>query len=159
MNAPQRQPLPSPPDGRQAMLAFQALVAANRDLAEAVGRVADVILADEGVTPGERALLLTVRRHRALPIPRLAEHRGVSRQHMRVAVHALVKKGKLELRPNPAHKRSKLVALTPGGIDLVRRIMAREGEVMSRVAARLDPERTKTAAAVLGEVLVEVAAD
>lgn len=153
MNAPQMQKLP---DGRQAMLALQALIAANRDLAEAVGRVADAILAEEGVTIAERGLLLLVRRHRALPIPRLAEHRGVSRQHMRVAVRGLVEKGRLEFRPNPAHKRSKLVALTPAGVDLVKRIMAREGEVMARVAAQLDPGATKTAAEMLNDVLGKV---
>jgi DNA-binding MarR family transcriptional regulator len=153
MNAPQMQKLP---DGRRAMLAFQSLLAANRDLAEAVTRVADEILAAEGVTPGERSLLLLVRRHRALTVPRLAEHKGVSRQHVRVAVGKLAKKGLLALRPNPAHKRSRLVTLTPAGVDLVKRIMAREGAVMARVASRLDPGRTKAAAAVLGEVLGQV---
>ena len=153
MNAPQRQPLDSGPDGRQAMLAFQALVAANRDLAEVVTRVADGILEAEGVTPGERSLLMLVRRHRSLTVPRLAEHKGVSRQHVQVTANALSKKGLLEFRPNPAHKRSRLVALTSEGVDLVKRIMAREGEVMTRVAARLDPERTRIAAESLARVL------
>ena len=152
MNAPQRQKL----DGRQAMLAFQALIAANRDLAAVVTRVADEILEAEGVTPGERSLLMLVRRHRLLTVPRLAEHKGVSRQHVQVAANTLEKKGLLDLRPNPAHKRSRLVALTPEGVDLVKRIMTREGEVMTRVAAKLDPERTKIAADFLKEVLEKV---
>ena len=107
MNAPQRQPLPEPMDGRQAMLGLQALITANRDLNEAVTRVADDILDSAGITQGERSLLMLIRRHRALTVPRLAEHKGVSRQHVQVAVNALVKKGLLEFQPNPAHKRSR----------------------------------------------------
>jgi len=156
MNAPQRQPLPAPEDGRQAMLAFQALIVANGDLHEAMSRVANDILAAEGVTPGERGLLMLVRRHRSLTVPRLAEHKGTSRQHIQIAVNALVKKGLLEFQPNPAHKRSRLVVLTPEGLGLVKRIMGREGEVMTRVAASLDPERTRIATEVLAVVLEKV---
>lgn len=153
MNAPQMQPVSRPEDGRQAMLALQALVAANRDLGEAVTRVADDILASADVTAGERGLMMLIRRHRALTVPRLAEHKGVSRQHIQVAVNGLVTKDLLELRPNPAHKRSRLVALTPEGVAIIKSIMAREGEVMTRVAARLDPEETQAAVKVLGQVL------
>lgn len=156
MNAPQMQPLPAEKDGRQAMLALQSLVVANRDLAEAVTRVADDILDSAGITAGERSLLMLIRRHRSLTVPRLAEHNGTSRQHVQVAANALVKKGLLEFQPNPAHKRSRLVALSGEGVAIIKSIMAREGEVMMRVAARLDPMGTKAAAEVLADVLEKV---
>ena len=55
-------------------------------------------------------------------VPRLAERRPVSRQHMQTVVDALVRDGLAELRDNPAHKRSKLVALTSDGHAWLKKI-------------------------------------
>jgi DNA-binding MarR family transcriptional regulator len=48
-------------------------------------------------------------------IPELARDRPVSRQHIRQLSQSLVQRGWIEQVPNPLHRRSFLLRLTPGG--------------------------------------------
>ena len=68
--------------------------------------------------------------------PDMARARPVSRQHIQTIVDQLLEKGLVELRDNPAHRKSSLVALTARGRQMMSRIDAREAEVLPTVAAR-----------------------
>jgi DNA-binding MarR family transcriptional regulator len=48
-------------------------------------------------------------------VPQLARRRNVSRQNIQVVISELLDRGDVELIENPAHKRSKLVRVTPQG--------------------------------------------
>jgi DNA-binding MarR family transcriptional regulator len=49
-------------------------------------------------------------------VPQLAKSRPVARQHIQTIVNELLKNGLVELHENPAHKKSKLVAITEVGL-------------------------------------------
>lgn len=52
-------------------------------------------------------------------IPDLARARPVSRQHIRALAQSLIERGWVETVANPAHRRSFLLQLTPGGKQAV----------------------------------------
>lgn len=75
-----------------------------------------------------------------LPVAGIARAMGITRQSVQRIADLLVDKGLAEYRPNPAHKRAKLVAVTDAGLAAVRRIDPRHAVVSHRVAERLGPE-------------------
>jgi DNA-binding MarR family transcriptional regulator len=78
-------------------------------------------------------------------VPQMASARPLSRQHIQMLVNPLVEGRYVELVDNPAHKRSKLVRLTPKGRKLVDRMRKRESKVFGVLATR-DPGRRRMAA-------------
>ena len=58
----------------------------------------------------------------ALPVSGIARVMGITRQSVQRVADILVADGLAEYRPNPAHKRAKLVAATPEGLAAVARI-------------------------------------
>ena len=71
----------------------------------------------------------------------MARARPVSRQHIQVIVDRLLAQGLVELRDNPAHRKSSLVALTTKGRQMMKTITAREGMVLPGIAARFSAEQ------------------
>jgi DNA-binding MarR family transcriptional regulator len=67
------------------------------------------------MTLGMRAALELLLVGGPATVPRIARSRGVTRQHVQALVNGLLAQGLVALRPNPAHKRSPLVALSPAG--------------------------------------------
>lgn len=59
-------------------------------------------------------------------VPQMARTRPVSRQFMQSLVNQLLAAGLVELRENPAHKRSRLVALTREGRSRIESMLRRE---------------------------------
>ena len=57
-----------------------------------------------------------------LPVSAIAREMGITRQSVQRIADLLVDKGLAEYRPNPAHRRAKLVAMTPAGRDAIRAI-------------------------------------
>lgn len=148
MNAPQ-----PAPDGRQSILELNRLIAVARRFNRELEEVGARIMARHGLTPPQRSLLLALRKVRTCTVPQLARKRDVSRQYVQVTMNALEQRGLVEFRANPDHKRSRLLALTDRGEALLLAVMAREGEVLRNVAARLDPGEAKTAVSALGSAL------
>lgn len=58
----------------------------------------------------------------ALTVPRIARRLGLTRQSVQRVVDDLTQTTHVELRPNPAHRRSPLVALTPHGRTTLRQL-------------------------------------
>lgn len=144
MNAPQ-----PAPDGRQSILELNRLITATRGFFHDLERVSQSILAEHDLSPQERRLLMTLRKHRRSTVPQLARRRQVSRQHVQVTMNALEKRGWVAFRENPDHKRSRLLELTPEAEEKIRRIMAREGEALQAVAADLSTEEVRQAVTLL----------
>ncbi len=57
-----------------------------------------------------------------LPVAEIARRFGITRQSVQPVADLLVDMGLAEFRPNPAHQRAKLVAVTTEGRDTLRRI-------------------------------------
>ncbi|MEU2255723.1 MarR family transcriptional regulator [Nocardia xishanensis] len=72
-----------------------------------------------------------------LPVAGIARAMGITRQSVQRIADLLVDKGLAEYRPNPAHRRAKLVAPTAEGYAAVRRINPRHAVIADRLAAEL----------------------
>ncbi|MBF6329089.1 MarR family winged helix-turn-helix transcriptional regulator [Nocardia transvalensis] len=75
--------------------------------------------------------------HEPLPVAGIAREMGITRQSVQRIADLLVDKGLAEYRPNPAHRRAKLVAVTDAGLAAVRRITPRHAVIAERLAAEL----------------------
>lgn len=84
----------------------------------------------ESLTMGMRAILEFLLRNGPTPVPGIARRRGVSRQHVQALVNPLLERGLLKTEPNPAHRRSPLIALTGRGERTITRMRRREAWVL-----------------------------
>ncbi|MBK8164941.1 MAG: MarR family transcriptional regulator [bacterium] len=135
-----------------AMYAAGNLATAVRRLAERLDTVARDLHAGDDLTVSERGLLLALRQGGEQTIPQLAVRRGATRQYVQQALGPLAARGLVEWRVNPRHRRSRLAVLSPTGAAAARRVMAREGRLMERVAATLPREQALAATAALAAI-------
>jgi DNA-binding MarR family transcriptional regulator len=122
----------------------------------ALARLADDLHRGLGVSAPMRAVLEYLEINGDAPVPRIADARGVTRQHVQVIVNDLVDNGWVELRDNPVHRRSHLIALTDSGRKTIRAIQASERGLLRDVARQLPAAEVRTAIDVLRAVRAEV---
>jgi DNA-binding MarR family transcriptional regulator len=96
----------------------------------ALVRLAGALHGALNVTAPMRAVLEFLQARGPTPVPRIAGSRGVSRQHIQTIVNELLHEGLVELRDNPAHRRSCLVALTAAGDATIAGIRDTERSVL-----------------------------
>jgi len=101
--------------------------------------VADALHADLGINAAMRGVLESLSGGADWTVPRIARAKGVSRQHIQVTVDTLRAAGLVELRPNPAHRRSPLVVASEKGAAVFAEMRRREGRVLKELAAELTP--------------------
>lgn len=111
--------------------------------------VAEQIYRDAGRSTARRGILRGLHRYGPRTVPQLARSRSVTRQHTQEVVDRLAAEGLVELIPNPAHARSRLVRITPRGATLV----ADMDDVDARVLAAIGSELTTPALAVTARTL------
>ncbi|MGK8502177.1 MarR family winged helix-turn-helix transcriptional regulator [Nocardia asiatica] len=87
-----------------------------------------------------------------LPVAGIAREMGITRQSVQRIADLLVDKGLAEYRPNPAHRRAKLVAVTEAGLAAVRRIDPQHKVLSERLADELGHEQLALTVAVLTEL-------
>ena len=85
-------------------------------------------------------------------VPQLARVRPVSRQHIQKIANEAAADDLVEFIDNPAHKRSKLLALTPKGKRVEREMTERLRAFASDLAADFEGVELATAAKVLNAV-------
>ncbi|WP_181724999.1 MarR family winged helix-turn-helix transcriptional regulator [Nocardia gipuzkoensis] len=76
-----------------------------------------------------------------LPVAGIAREMGITRQSVQRIADLLVDKGLAEYRPNPAHRRAKLVAVTEAGQAAVRRINPQHRVMAERLVDELGREQ------------------
>ncbi|MET8874258.1 MarR family transcriptional regulator [Nocardia sp. NPDC004604] len=76
-----------------------------------------------------------------LPVSGVARAMGITRQSVQRIADLLVDKGLAEYRPNPTHRRAKLVAVTEAGRDAIKRINPQHAVLAARLADELGPEQ------------------
>lgn len=126
---------PLPPDALAARLA-EVYVA----LGPVYRRVARIVEQDEqvsGLSVGVRNVLDQLRRDGDLTVPQLARAQDLSRQYVQRMVDRAGEDGLVELRENPAHRRSRLVRLTAPGREAIDAVLARELAALHRVGGAL----------------------
>jgi DNA-binding MarR family transcriptional regulator len=87
-----------------------------------------------------------------LPVSGIARAMGITRQSVQRIADLLVERGLAVYRPNPAHRRAKLLEPTDDGRDAIRRIEPGHAELATRLAAELGTDRFAAALAALREL-------
>jgi DNA-binding MarR family transcriptional regulator len=116
--------------GEAIQLLMLEVIAASF-LIRAIGRRVGAVTAEGGYWGVLRSLKL----EGAQTVPQLARSRPVSRQHIQKLANVMISDGVIELVGNPAHKRSKLLQLTPKGESVFQEIgnrIAQEAEVFAQ---------------------------
>ena len=83
----------------------------------------------------------------------VARRMGMTRQGVQRVADVLVERGLAEYRPNPAHKRAKLLAPTATGHDAVRRIATVQHPWAARVGAAVGADALRDALATLQRLI------
>ncbi|MFV0347150.1 MAG: MarR family winged helix-turn-helix transcriptional regulator [Halodesulfovibrio sp.] len=89
-----------------------------------------------------------------LPVPRIADTMGLTRQSVQRSVNILFERGLVSFAANPAHKKAKLVMLTAKGRETLNTIHQKQVLWANDIARGLDPIALHKAANLL-ESLVE----
>ncbi|MFI9231732.1 MarR family winged helix-turn-helix transcriptional regulator [Streptomyces rimosus] len=72
-----------------------------------------------------------------LPVAGIARAMGITRQSVQRVADLVVAEGLAEYRPNPAHRRAKLLALTADGLSALQRITPDHGEFAAELSEQL----------------------
>jgi DNA-binding MarR family transcriptional regulator len=112
-------------------------------------RVVEASLRPEGLSVGMRAVLEILAEHGAATVPSIADRLDLARQGVQRHVNDLLALGHVESRPNPAHRRSVLIALTRTGAEVIDRIRDSELRQLAGLAQDCTSEEIATAAKVL----------
>ncbi|MFI1915459.1 MarR family winged helix-turn-helix transcriptional regulator [Nocardia sp. NPDC020380] len=102
--------------------------------------IAEELARPAGITAAWWQVLGAVQRE-PLPVAGVAREMGITRQSVQRIADLLVDKGLAEYRPNPAHRRAKLVAITEAGYDAMRGITPQHAKMAARLTAELGVER------------------
>jgi DNA-binding MarR family transcriptional regulator len=82
-------------------------------------------------------------------VPQIARARPVSRQRIQRLADDAAEDGLVEFTDNPAHRRSKLVRLTPEGATLLQRLTENITDISKELADGMDEQELRTTAKVL----------
>ncbi|MGO4852714.1 MarR family winged helix-turn-helix transcriptional regulator [Phaeovulum sp. W22_SRMD_FR3] len=121
------------------------LVWMSRPLMQAAEACVEAGLEGTDLTVRMRAVLEILRRHGDQTVPDIAARLEINRQYVQLMVNETLAGGFVQQRPNPRHKRSRLVALTDPGRELIDGIIARELALMQEIGADLTDEDVATA--------------
>lgn len=107
----------------------------------------------EGVSVGVHAVLDLLRSGGLQTVPEMGRAQGLSRQFVQRMVNDAADQGYVVRRPNPAHRRSVLVALTAEGERAIAAITAREHALLREVGGALTATDVDRCLLVLREML------
>jgi DNA-binding MarR family transcriptional regulator len=114
--------------------------------------------AGEELSPSQAAALATIDRHGPLTPSELADRERVRRPTATRLIAVLEDAGLVDRTRDPLDGRSFLVALSPGGRELLARVRTRKNAYLSRRLRELSPEDRATldhASAILERLLEE----
>ena len=137
---------------------LDALIRAIRACFRELRVAGDALHQDAGVSTAMRAVMEYVQSVGPATVPDIARAKAVSRQNIQVLVDALLKRGLAEMRPNPAHRRSTLVALTKSGTQVFRSMRKRELELLEGLAEDQPAASLRVAREVLSRLLRDLEA-
>ncbi len=99
-----------------------------------------------GLPAAAHDVLQVLARHGPQTVPQIARHRSTSRQNIQMLINRLAGQGFVELRSNPAHRRSRLVSLTGRGRAALNQGGEARANVLQAVASNIsEPELAGTA--------------
>jgi DNA-binding MarR family transcriptional regulator len=102
------------------------------------------------LTAGLRGVLRGLDRGGPQTVPQMARDRNCSRQHIQMLVNQLEADGLVEMTENIAHKRSRLVGLTPRGKAYLDAMYRREAAFFATLNLAIPEESLRVTAEALG---------
>jgi DNA-binding MarR family transcriptional regulator len=146
MRVPPREKWPEPPPRTKAGEILTELIVATFRLNGRLMEVAQDLSAEGGLTAAWWQVLGGI-----LDEPRtvadIGRRMGMTRQGVQRVADLLVEQGLAQYRPNPAHRRAKLVACTDAGYWAIRRIALAQRPWADRIAAEVGAEALQEALA------------
>jgi DNA-binding MarR family transcriptional regulator len=127
----------SPPSGNGNTARLREFLGEVNALAVAIKRAEARMRPAGELSAGGRVLLEVLAGNGERTVPQLARIRSTSRQNIQVLVNRLLRDGYVEVRTNPAHKRSDLVHLTPKGEALLAQGPPQDEDLLGTLSARL----------------------
>lgn len=112
-------------------------------------RVVEERVRAEGWTVGMRAVVEVLAEGGDATVPAIGRRMDLPRQAVQRHVDDLVALGHVTPRPNPAHRRSVLIALTPAGQGAFGRVRASEFAELAGLAPECSATELRTAVRVL----------
>ena len=105
----------------------------TRRLFQRLGTEFEPVPSGAPLSAPQRAVLEFLDRGGPQTVPALARSRSVSRQHIQSSVNELAALGWLQTQPNPAHRRSPLIALTQSGRGRLAAAQAIEASIVDAI--------------------------
>jgi DNA-binding MarR family transcriptional regulator len=84
---------------------------------------------------------------------------GMTRQGVQRVADLLVERGLAEYRPNPDHRRAKLLACTEAGYWAIRRISMAQHPWVNRIGSQVGAEQLRNALATMRHLIAVIEAD
>jgi DNA-binding MarR family transcriptional regulator len=128
-----------------------------RRLFQLLKALADAIHKEAGLNASTRAVLESLV-DGPRTVPDIARQKSVTRQHIQLIADELLRMKLIDLRENPAHRRSPLLALTREGKAAFADIRKRETPLLELLGAALEPRKAAITLETLS-VLSRAAAD
>ncbi len=127
---------------------MELLFFAYRDLTEE----ADAILSENGLGRAHHRVIYFVGRHPTITVTELLSILGVTKQSLSRVLGQLVSDGFIVQRPGPTDRRQRLLALTPKGEELERRLTASQRARFARAYRQAGAEAVEAFRVVLLEL-------
>lgn len=108
------------------------------------------VLREEGLPVLEWRLLYSIARIGSCHLAHITQNTSIDPAHGSRAASALERKGMITRRDDPENRRRKLLALTPDGVALFRRIWPKAQSNIARLTNRLDPQDFEDLKRILG---------
>ena len=108
--------------------------------ARRIGRRFDAALRPFGLTNGQFSLLMSLNRPEPARMAGVADLLAIDRTTLTAALKPLQRRGLVEITGDPADARSRLLSLTPAGLDILARAVPVWRETHAQIDATLpDP--------------------
>ncbi|MFC5218450.1 MarR family winged helix-turn-helix transcriptional regulator [Streptomyces coerulescens] len=131
------------------------LIADVLEAAGALRRLGEETAGAEGLTQA-RWQVLSVASEEPLTIPQAARRLGVSRQNIQRVANDLVSLGLAAYTPNPDHRSSPLLTVTPQGQESLARLTDRATKMHRSLFAGIPDEEIRATRASLRRLLTEL---
>jgi DNA-binding MarR family transcriptional regulator len=158
VTVPPRERWPEPPSHTKAGALLTDVIIATLRLNGRLMEVAQQLAAEGGLTAARWQVLGGV-----LDEPRtvaaIGRRMGMTRQGVQRVADLLVEHDLAEYRPNPAHRRAKLLACTEAGYWAIRRITLAQHPWANRVGAELSPDDLQHTLETMDRLIAALEAD
>jgi DNA-binding MarR family transcriptional regulator len=155
---PPRESWPEPPPLTDAADALTDVVLTTFRLHARLMEVAQELAASGGLTAAWWQVLGGVL-DQPRSVAEIGRRMGVTRQGVRRVADLLVERGLAEYRPNPSHRRAKLLACTDAGYWAIRRIALVQRPWASRIGTEVGVDELRGALATMERLVVVLEAD